>query len=532
VAENHRAIVSFARHALLGTLAGVLLGVLAGIVIEKFMPSRFEASVVLYHAPGTGGSDSGRDFIAATLARPDFLPGVAKEHGWGADVAAQLAGRIVVTAPDASRPLAEMRLRTTDETALAATLDAVAQHMITLHQGRQQEHLQWQLDELDQALANARRQDLAVNGTSPDMSTLPGAAHDAVTAAANLAREQRELELGKRFHLSRGSTLDKRRRELSLRGLRRQLERAQQALDRHDPTTVAAIERARALAIADAEIVALQHTRDGLLQEFAASSPLQLVRAAEVTPLPADFSPVFVLAAFGALAGLLAGGFVWSAGQASPTQLSAALVEKSLRVPVLAVIPEDLTGDPAQRVLAATAPRHLALAAIRSLRIALAVRIGDADAGAPIVISGLADPPAACLVIANLAVVAAQAGERILVVDHGQGDSVLARILAPETHFGDGSVRLAQPDRGDGTGEAHAHDGSFDRVIIHVQDPTQAREFAADGGAGITLLVCSVTQRLAALRKAQAGKLFGIVLCGDRIDEAAYGGGHVSVQPG
>ena len=532
MAENHRAIVSFARHALLGTLAGVLLGVVAGIVIEKFMPPRFEASVVLYHAPGSGGSDSGRDFIAATLARPDFLPGVATEHGWSADVAAELADRIVVTAPDASRPLAEIRLRGTDETALAATLDTVAQHLVTLHRDRQREHLQWQLDELDQALANARKQGLAVNGTSPDMTTLPAAARDAVTAAANLAREQREIELGKRFRLSRGSTLDNRRRELSLRGLRRQLERAQQALDTHDPTTVAAIERARAHASANAELLALTHTRDGLLQEFAASSPLQLVRAADVAPLPADFSPVFVLAAFGALAGLLAGGFVWSAGQALPTELSAALVEKSLRVPVLAVIPDDLTADPAPRVLAENAPRDLALAAIRSLRIALAVRIRDADAGAPIVISGLADPRAAGLVIANLAIVAAQAGERILVVDETQGDSVLARMLAAETHFGDGSVRLAPADRDDATGAAEAHDGSVDRVLIHVRDSTQARKFTGDGRAGIPLLVCNVNEPLAALRKAQANKLFGIVLCGDRIDEAAYGGGHVSVHPG
>jgi hypothetical protein len=38
--------------------------------------------------------------------------------------------------------------------------------------------------------------------------------------------------------------------------------------------------------------------------------------------------------------------------------------------------------------------------------------------------------------------------------------------------------------------------------------------------------VCTLEQPLAALRKAQANKLFGIVLSGYRIDASAYGGGH------
>lgn len=523
MAENHRGLVTFARYALLGALAGVLIGTLGGLVIEKFMPAHFAASLVVFHAPGSGWSDSGRDFVAATLVHPDLLPGVANDQGLSAADAADLARGIETTAADASQPLAEMRLEGTDPGTLANTLDAVAQRMVTLHRSRQQAALQVQLDELDAALARAREHVRELDAAAPNAAALPEAAHDAVTVAARLARERLELELGKRFRLGRGSTLDERRRELSLHGLEHQLERAQQALDARAP--IAAFEHARERAIAAAEVDALQHIRDGLLREFDAFSPLQIVRAAEVTPLT-DTSPIFLLVAFGALAGFFAGGFVWSANQSSPTRLSAALVEKSLRVPVLAVMPAELGGNGDRRPLAQTDPRHLAVAAIRSLDIALAVQIRDADASAPVIFCALGDPHPARLVVANLAVVAAQAGERVLVIDDVQGDDGLAGMFADaggdhEAHFGAGSVRLAGGDRAAGM---LTHGERFDRVFVHVRDAARAREFIAEHGTGVALLVCAEEQPLAALRKAQANELFGIVLSGHRIDAAAYGG--------
>lgn len=527
MAENHRGLVAFARYALLGTLAGVVIGVLTGLVIEKFMPPRFEASLVLFHPPGSGWSDSGRDFVAATLARPDFLPGVADTQGWGDEVAADLARKLTITAADASRPLAELRLNGTNADTLTNTLDAVAQHMIALHRQRQQADLQAQLDELDALLVHARRHVSELGDAPPDAPTLAGAAHDALTAAARLARQRRELELSKRFRLSRGAMVDDRRRELSLHGLERQLERAQQELDRRDPVAVSAFEHARERAIAAADVEALQHIRDGLVGEFDSFFPLRIVREGQITPLATNASPILMLAAFGALTGLFAGGFVWSANQSSPGRLSAALVEKSLRVPVLAVMSADLAGDGERRPLAQSNPQHLALAAIRSLRIALAVRVRDAGANVPVVFSALGDPRPARLVVANLAVVAAQAGERVLIIDAVPGDGAITEMFAAadgdnEARFGTGSIRLASGERAAAT---LTSDALFDRVFVHVQDTARALEFISKRGAGVALLVCALEQPLAALRKAQANKLFGVVLAGDRVDEAAYGGG-------
>lgn len=539
MAGNHRAIVSFARYALLGTLAGVLMGVLAGVLVEKLAPPRYEATTVVFHAPGSGGSDSGRDFIAATLTDPDLFPAIAAEHGREAGYAADLARRIRVTAPDASRPIAEIRLRGKDETALAATLDTVAQRVVTLHRTRQKAALQWQLDALDEELADARKRREEFDGAALDRTALPGVANDAIVAAANLARQLREIELGERFRLNRGSTLDERRRELSLHGLVRQLKRAQQALDDDGTVADARIERARELAIADAEILALKQTRERLLRVFESSPPLQIVRPADVEPLATDASPIAIMAGFGSLIGLLAGGFMWSANQSTPTELSAAMVEKSLRVPVLAVIPENFTDDDHQGALAQTNPQHLAVAGIRSLRIALHVRVPLADAAAPVVIAGLDDPHLAGLVVANLAVVAAQAGERVLIIDAVRGDGILPGIFAhgpgseqaAEVRLGAGSVRLVNNDDADSAASAaQVNDGHFDRVVVHVPDPARARAYIHDGNAGIGLLVCRTGQPLAALRKAQANKLFGVVLCAYRIDEVAYLGGQDPAQ--
>lgn len=516
----------FARLALLGTLAGVAVGVLAGLVLDSFLPPRFEASVVLFHTPGSGGSDSGRDFVAATLAQPELLPGVAQEPGLNTGAATALAGEIEVTAADASRPLAEIRLRGTDADVLARSLDAVAEHMVALHRRRQQANLETQLEKLDAALASAAAH-LSNAGAGPADAAIPeGAAHDAIVAAARLARQRRELELGRRFSLGHGSTLDERRRELSLHGLERQLERAERALESEvrDPLARAAFGRARARALAAAEVDALQHIRDGLVRESDALSPLRIVRAAEVSPLSAEASPALLLAACGAMAGLFAGGFVWSANQSSPTRLSAQQIEKSLRVPVLAAIPGDLDDGRDHGPRAVTNPRHLAVAAVRSLRIALAVRLGAVEPPAPVVFGALGDPRPAALVVANLAVVAAHAGERVLVVDGLRNESGLAAMLSggdDAMPYGAGAIRLAITEAAGGT--AAIADGEvFDHVFVLVRDAPGIREYVSKNGSGSGVLVCAMDESVATLRKAQAHKLFGIVLSAYPLDEAAY----------
>ena len=536
MAENHRGLVTFAWHALLGTLVGALVGGITGVVVEKLLPARFEATVVLFHAPGSGLSDSGRDFVAMTLAQPDFAPRGATDNSWAISVADDVAHRIIVTAADASRPIAEMHLQGTDETTLAARLDAIAEEMVALHRTRQQTALQWQLDALDDMLDVARKRRGELDHAPPDLALLPAATRDAIVAAANLARQRREIELGKRFRLGHVSALDERRRELSLRGLVRQLERAQQALDEHGVAARTQIEQARTIAIADAEILALQQTRDGLSREAESFTPLQIVRPAAVAPLAADASPLLILTALGSLIGLLAGGFAWSWRQSSPSALSAAVIEKSLRIPVLAAIPDKLTSDDYQHALAETRPQGFAVAGVRSLRVALHVYACGTDPATPVVITGIDDPRNASLLIANLAVVAAQAGERVLIIDEVRHDSVLPTMFAPDStrdaaddaRFGTGSIRFVHDDNASAKLPTHTSGEHLDRVFVHVPDTARAREFIKQSGNGVAVLVCASEQPLSALRKAQTNKLLGLVLSGYQIDESAYRGGQES----
>lgn len=217
---------------------------------------------------------------------------------------------------------------------------------------------------------------------------------------------------------------------------------------------------------------------------------------------------------------------------------------------MLGVIGEFLTdyGERELRPLAATDPRHLVLAGIHSLRIALHVLAQEEVHAGPVVVTEMGDPHHAAHVVANLAVAAEQAGERVLIVEASSMPGVLSAIFASDeqairpmalevdelSEKRDSDERLDKGRirflfRAGSTNEFNGetlpvtakfiHD--FDRAFIHVDDVAGAKYLLNEYGTGIGLLVCSSDVGKPALTK-EVEDLHGVVLCDYRIDASVY----------
>lgn len=333
MARNYRGIISFLLLTLVGILAGAILGTLTRGLLLKLTPPRFEAVSVLFHTPGSGMSDSGRDFLAATLAQPDFLPSVATRHGWDATMAAGIASKVSVGATDASGPIAEIRLAGTDPTALANTLHAIAEQMVELHRDKQEARLQWQLSELDEVLETAIRRERELKAEREDDASLPPSVHNTIVAATDLARQRRELELAARYRLRPESAFDTAKRQRRLNDVLAKQQRLK--LSSGDNTNVESAEFAteQAVALATAELLALQQTQERLKREFKSFRPLQIVQRAKLTPLTVAYIPTQILAGVGSLIGALVGALVWTKRRSSTGGMSDSGEQGSLRTP-------------------------------------------------------------------------------------------------------------------------------------------------------------------------------------------------------
>ena len=547
-------------------LVGAALSAITGILFLMLAPARFEATVVLYHTPGSGIPESGRDFVILTLAQTGFSPGVVTGEINDAKTEALLASKLSVVATDASKPFAELRLVGTDSTALAATLNAVATQMIDRLRANQEKTLQRQLSELDAALANATQRQRELKAARPDYGSLSPWTHDAVVAATKLARQRLELELLARYRPWVDSAFDHLTQRRDLNAVVQQQAQLKLKISENVHIDSGQFELESALALAGAELPVLQQTKQRMNEEFEFFKPLQVLRPAEVVPLARAYTPVVMLIVAGGLIGALAGGLVWSRRQSLSARLgglkwstrqpadgtlNARAVEKCLKMPVLGVMAQYLTdyGERERCPLAQSDSQHLAIVGVRSLRVALHLLAQGPKQAGPLVVAEVGDRQHASHIIANLAVVAAQAGERVLIVEASAGQGVLSTMFAsgenttrPIVLNGDELIGETDLDEHPRKGSIHflisddlANDSgatplpvpsevmqNFDRLFIHAGDGARARDLLNRYGTGVGLLVCSSDMQLSALRKARVKFLHGVVLCGHPLDESAY----------
>lgn len=200
-------------------LAGVVLGTLAAVLHLTLSATRFDAHVVLFHSPGSGLSDSARDFIAATLARDKFLRSAVAQHGWDAEIASYLASNLsVIARGGVAGPIAELHLVGSDEATTKTTLEAIAMDMIRFHRTRQKA-------ELHAAVDIAQRDHQALGTAGGDDRQLPTAAQIALDSSVDIVTRKREIELGRRFRLRSGSAFEDAKQVKRLESLARIQER-------------------------------------------------------------------------------------------------------------------------------------------------------------------------------------------------------------------------------------------------------------------------------------------------------------------
>lgn len=546
MARKNHGITVFLRYGLLGALIGAILGTLVGGLLVKVAPARFEANVILFHIPTIGASDSARDFIAATLARKDFLPAFAAKRRIDAKTQAQLTRNLSVVAEDASSPVAELHLVGRDSTAITTTLDALASYMTEVLHSPQNRALQSQLRELDPVMDAANRRHHELITARSEYGRLPSSALDKVRAAITLAEQRLQIESAQRYGLKPRSATDELEAQRRLNDIIQQQEQLMPSMDEDANIDSEHFELEISYALAGAELRVLEQTRRRLLSEFDRAMPLRVVRRAKANPLETEHTLLGPLAAACSLIGGLCGGFAWSRRQSRNGNLTGPVVERRLHVPVVGVMAESLTdyGEREQRPMAQADPEPLAVAGVRSMNVALHLLAPEGGPVGPVVFAEVGDGRHASHVIANLAVVMAEIGERVLIVEGNGDNSQLFEMFANNR----GAARTialdvseledekdADAPRGNGsicfaTGDAAATTlpvppafvSHFDRVLIHVGNANRSRHVVKAYGTGVGLVVCTAEARLSVLRKALATTLHGVVLCAYSLDESDY----------
>jgi len=546
VARKNHGVTAFLRYGLLGVLAGTILGTLVGALFVAISHARFEANIALYRVPTNGTSSSARDFIAATLARQDFLRDFVAKRRLEAKAQARLTRNLTVVAKDASRPLAEMRLVGSDPAAITMTLDALATYMVEVLHSTQNTALQSQLRELDPVIDAASRRYYELMTAQFEYGRLPSSALHKIRVATTLARQRLQIELAQRYRLKPRSAADEIELQRRLNDIIKQQERLTPSMDEHANVDSDHFELESAFALAGAELRVLKQTKRRLLSEFDRAKPLLIVRRAKAIPLTTEHAPVVVLAAACGLIGGLCGGFAWSKRQSRNGKLTGPIVERRLGVPVVGVMAESLTdyGEREQRPMAQADPQPLAVAGVRSLNVALHLLAQKRSRVGPVVFTEIGDGRHASHVIANLAVVMAQTGERVLIVEASDSDGQLSGMFAndkgiartialdvgelgdeqdAEVRPGNGSIRFAIGDAGAVAPPVPlAVISHFDCVLIHNRHLDRARRVLKGYGTGVGLVVCTAEARVSVVRKALARTLHGVVLCAYAIDESDY----------
>ncbi|MFT5414203.1 MAG: hypothetical protein ACI915_000513 [Gammaproteobacteria bacterium] len=547
MARTNHSLVLLLRNAMFGAIAGAGLILLAGALLIVFAPQRHDAAVILFHLPGSGMSDSARDFVAAALAQPDFLTSVVTKHGWDNAKAKHLADNLSVEATNAAGSVAELHLRGSDPATLTSTLETVVEEMVALQSGKHKEIFQPLLNELSTELKTAEERRQKFRAPRRDFGSLPPSARSTIVVATDLAGKRLELELDKRYQLRPGSASQDMKRQRRLNALIAiQKERQQKPVNNLDFES-AHFKRESELAYSDVEIKALKQTKRRLDSELEHRKPLIVGRKVAVTPLATDYKPLVLLAVVGGLIGGLIGGLVWSYHQSSTGYLTASVIENYLNIPVAGVTAQVLTdyGEGERQLLVASDSRGLAIAGIRSVRVALQL-LAQAN---PVVFSEIGDRQHASHIIANLAVVAAQAGERVLIVDVDNGQSVLADLFASnnkthraiaadvdETSKETELVNATSPSRirfigRDNTGKAADVKtqpvapevmADFERIFIYAGAPDTAKRVLNGYPSSVGIVVCASNVRLSVLRKARVKNMHAVLLGGHPIDVQAY----------
>ena len=296
----------------------------------------------------------------------------------------------------------------------------------------------------------------------------------------------------------------------------------------------------------------LLEAREQLRTRRLEQADLRIVQHAIVAPLPPPHRRGLWAAVFGAAVGMLAALLNRLGRPVETKHRDGPTLEAHVHVPVIGSIAAPLAdyGERKLRPLAQSHPQHLAVDGVRSLETAFKVLAAGKEQPGPIVMVNVDERQNAGHILANLAMLAALRGERVLLIETAQGESVLSSMFVSGTQTTLSTImdvgelcdeKLPKHDDGGRIRYVVADDvGSpdppvpgafmqyFSRIYISSNSIDRAITLLQAYGDGIGVLVGSDQLPIREWQRARAQwresqlPLDGLVHCGHRINERHY----------
>lgn len=546
------------RAMLTGAVLGGSLAALGLLAARAFTPSLHAASVFLIVPMPAGLVEDSteplrlvqrqvRDTLARRISNPELLPRIVLEQGVPNAVAAEFSRSLRAVATRDRPSFVSLSAQAHDPQALAGLLDATVDAVLLADARRallvQDDQIQ-ALAELD---AQVIEQDQIAQAALADVD-LPVWARASATAMGLL--DARKFAASLAPYLGRPATAFE---TLEMARTQGEIDALMLQIGGTPAITSEQFAAARQRASTAARRAHLARARQSILEREPTEDVLQVVQYAQPVAVPPPPRRLLWISLIGSSLGALTG-FLRFAGRPERRKTDGRdgpTLETHLHVRVLGMMAAALTdyGERKLRPLAQTHPDHLAVEGVRSLGTALDVLRTTAEHSGPIIMANADEQQYAGHVLANLAMLAAERDERVLLIDTEGQDSVLSGMFTTGTRTflstavdaedlanvlpkgkSGGRIRFVVADEQAGTDPPvpGAFASYFDRIYIRAHSIARATELAAcyDECTGVLVAHHSLAirdwQRARDEWREGSDALVGLVQCGHNIDEQNY----------
>ena len=428
VAIDHRLsrrIAGVMNAAVIGALAVVLVL----FIVRAVVPPNYSVSVMFYADKTLRTPEQHRRALEAQLRHPGFLERVVVAADVPVGTASELARTLQVRPTSRYALFTQMVALGHDADALERAANSLADALV---EARAQQTTRRRNARL--ALVAERSQDLerqrAVALTVLADAELPGWARTGALVLGALDGRRFGLELDVELKTARDEDVAAARQEIDQTI-------AQLELHMGGPGNVDAgiFDAARLMASLDDRQSHLIGARQDIRDMLAPEHDLHVINRALVAELKPAVSRTIWGAVFGAALGAL---FVVIRDTGRPSRTrhrGGPTLESHVHVAVIGSMAGALVnyGERKMRPLAQAHPSHLAIDGVRSLQTALQVLAGRHKRAGPVIIANADATNNAGHVLSNLAILAADRGERVLIIETGRDNSVLSQLFTTGT---------------------------------------------------------------------------------------------------
>jgi hypothetical protein len=528
-----------------GAIVGGIVAVALFMGTQMILPERYSATVLLFSDDAQVDAGGLRSTLATMIEDPGFLPAVVNDASIPIPIAAELARSIRVEPARESSTLTQLIAIGHPGDELAQAVDAVAAAMVDARRKARSSHVMARLDDIERLVAALEDQRNQASARLRD-AVLPSWARSAAIVLAVLDAQRFGLQLRAQLGLESARQVASKDADIQA-----QLERLQMIVGGTPAVTSQQLDAARQLASIDGKLAQLLAIQQELMAYKVSDRDLRLVRGAQTQRLVPPRRRIAYAALLGAIAGGLSMIVLRVGTVAAKPQRDGPMLESSLSVRVIGALPRALSdyGERKLRPLAQTHPQHLAIDGLRSVRTALRVLASDHAQPGPVVMANADDTQNAGHVLANLAMLDAESGYRVLLVETQQSGSVLSSLFTTGTRTtlsitmdaaelddashefrGNGRIRfvVADDENLGGPPVPGAFISYFDRVYIRAESVERAAALLNIYDYGTGVLAGSHQLGMRQWREARdrwrsvGDTLHGLIQCGHRIDERAY----------